>query len=157
MSGALFILATSAAVQIGAWSTWDRVDPVTDLKGAAASVHSTDGRSHLLLTCDVTEQGRDLSLQFKANQYLGSDANAVQLRADADPPMENYWSFYGRIAVLAPDSEVRPALQKIRGASRLYVRAFDFNQQPVGASFDIAGASEAIATVLAACGKLPLK
>jgi len=148
-----FAQATNAG---GGWTYAERTDPLTDLRTASARVRSTDGAAQLVFTCLSSDPGRQLSFQFLPRAFLGSAAGTVTLRADGGPLLTDLWDHVYRGAYIADQGRVYEIARAIADHDTLFVRALNYEGQPVDGTFHIAGARSQIEAVLSACGKPPL-
>jgi hypothetical protein len=140
----------------GGWSYAEATNPLTDLRTASARVRSNDGTAQLVFTCNSSDPGRLLSFQFLPRAYLGSAAGSVTLRADGGPLLTDLWDHVYRGAYISDQGRVYEIARAIADHDSLFVRALNYEGQPVDGTFRISGARPQIEAVLAACGKTPL-
>lgn len=149
LTGALLMLQAVA----GSWVYADKIDPITDLRGGSARLRSLDGQSTLIFTCNTNNTDQLLSVQYLPGRHLGSRDNVVAVRPDSGDYYSTQWTYTYKGAYLSEGAEIWVVLGMLRQARRFYVRALDYEDQPVDAVFETDGASEPMQKVLAACGK----
>ncbi|MDT4849754.1 Type VI secretion system VasI, EvfG [compost metagenome] len=85
------------------------------------------------------------------NDFLGSDAYTT-FRVDKEQASKSNWQLStDKVAAFYPGSPV-PLLKKIAGSSSFVASVTPYNESPVTAVFDTAGASSAFTDIRKGCG-----
>lgn len=148
--GLLTIVASMAGPH---WRYQELSDAISDRTGAALEISSADEQAKLIFACDLTNPKRSIGIQFQAPQYLGGEYGNFVLRADKSAPISGQWSISYRTGYTFDADIVRPAAAAISAAESVYVRAFDYDGQPVNAQFVSLPQRELFQKVAIACGQ----
>lgn len=136
----------------GKWITKTDSDPLTDKAVHVAMLESDDGRGiygqkvALVVRC----KDRRTEVYVNWNSYLGSDGIMVTSRVDKEPAAKTYWQ-------LSTDSKASfmpqsvPVLKKFIGGSSYVASLTPYNESPITAVFDIAGADVALKDIRSGC------
>lgn len=146
-------LAVLASLSGENWRYQERIDAITDRTGAALEISSIDGKSKLVFACELTSPDRSMSIQFQAPKFLGGEYGLILVRADKKPPIPGAWSITGRTGYSFDPALVKPMVRTIADAGSVYVRAYDYDGQPVDAQFARVPSSEMFQRAAAACGQ----
>lgn len=143
------VQAPPAAVG-GPWRYRETIDPITDARVPSARTGAIVGEGQFVFACNGPD--RLLSFQFLTRRYLGGrDESEVILRIDDGAPIIDSWERRSGGTFIAQPRRVVEIAQDLADGRRLAVRAFDFEDQPIDAIFNIEGARATINSVLAAC------
>lgn len=148
---------SSLAAQEGAQSNWayrEQVDPVSDAATASAFIVSEDGRGRLNISCNGI-YGPTLSLQYITSSYLGVVPHMVAVRIGEGAPAESYsWEYTSKGAYITkPEFLALFASLISTGKDRIFVRALNYELQPVDAVFQSIDAKSAMDRVQAVCDR----
>lgn len=129
-------------------------DPITDLQSARVQTNSIAGDAKLSVQCDVIGEPI-VSVLYIPSKFTGSSGSQrIIFRADANAPIELLGETVSRAKAITDIKAVRSLTHMFAQAQTLFVRAFDYNGQPVDARFNVAGGEGSIRAVFAAC-KIP--
>lgn len=148
--------ATAEPMRGSNWRYQEKVDPISDLTGAAVEVVSTNGKAKLVVACDIRTKDRPISVQYAAADYVGSQRSLVTVRFDKGEILKNFWDSSGRTAFIYSSAVVRDLLREFVRANQVAIRAEDEDNQPVDAAFDLSEAKGQIERVMRSCGKSDL-
>lgn len=147
----LLAVAQSLATS-GNWVLTEKVDPVTDLRSASASVSSINGDDRLVVKCDGVGEPV-VSVQFITKRYLGGSGDRpVTIRFNQAPPLTFDWEYTSKGAFNRDEKLVRSVANLIAKSDQVFVRAFNYEEQPVDGSFVVTDGESSLRTVFRACG-----
>jgi hypothetical protein len=152
---ALTAAAVPAAAQNQA-SSWQYYEPAGGT--VQAGVVNAQG-AQLILKCDKPGKGQVFAVVVTPEKQVppSNDAfvtRALELRFDADAPIEDRWRYYEN-SVVAIDQKPTIALTRflneLADAAKFKIRTNPERARYVEAEFDVAGARDAIARVYTSC------
>jgi hypothetical protein len=138
----------------------EHVDPITDSKSIYAVVG--DSSRHLALGCDDV-RARSVRVVVHFDRYIddatpgilmgGTD---VQYRFDKQSPVSARWYSHGQ-EVTAEVERTRPLefILRMKGSTSAYLRATNYDGDPVDMQFTYENAAPVIERMLSACGLNP--
>ena len=141
MIAALLVTAApqeSLSKKDAAWDYTSKTDPISDKKVSSAWIWSPDHTSRLSIRCDSAVE-QVVSIQYSASKFLGSSSRPVTLRFDQLPPVTLVWRVQDRVVYESNEKQVANLAKLIATSSRLFIRAYDYNDQPVDAQFALSG------------------
>lgn len=153
ISASLNLLAIVASLTGPNWRFQKLADAISDRTGAALEVKSVDQKAKLVFACDLTDPDRPIAIQFLAPSYLGGEYNDFVIRADKRPPFPGSWSITASTGYTFDPDIVKPLVAEVSTAERVYVRAFDYEGQPVDALFVDMPSRQLFQAVADACGQ----
>ena len=140
------------AMMQGPATFMEQADPMTDERLSVAMM--TSGDAGFAIGC----RGRDRSLQliFMAGQHLIrtnwlTAARPFMFRFDNDEPVTSDWYYDGRFATQYSGPQLRRFLTRILSASRLRVRAYDYDGRAIDAEFAVEGIAPPLRQALQSC------
>ena len=135
------------------WNVSVRVDQITDAREASAALMSSNG-ARLVFACNGLVE-KTLSVQFLPKEYLGSRPNLVVVRFDKDPPIPSIaWEYAYKGAYTTSEPFVEFFSKQVtEGDQAVFVRALNYEDQPIDGRFYSANGKRAINQVREACGK----
>jgi len=148
------LLATDALAQDSqTWAVSIRVDPVSDEATGSATLVSPNS-DRLVFACNGVGE-TTLSVQYLPRGYLGSSPNLVTIRFDRDEPFTSVlWEYTSKGAYTVSEPFVEFFSSQVGDGERsIFVRALNYEDQPVDALFISRGGREAVNRVREACGK----
>lgn len=162
--GLTFILASSAVPLSSVhaegeptnWRYTEKNDPIMGRTNVSAKLSSDDGGSTFSIVCNGLAE-RYVSLQFMPKGFLGSSDNIVIFKVDDRVPVpSSSWTYAARGAYTVSSDVLKLFASMVGpGENHLVVRALNYEDQPVDASFHSINAAAAYAHVRAACGDAP--
>ncbi|MFL6726125.1 MAG: hypothetical protein ACJ8FS_06390 [Sphingomicrobium sp.] len=153
----LVALAAVASGDAGALRIVEHVDPISDTKSVYAVVGNTE--QHLALGCN-DQRARSVRIIAHFNQYVGDatpglllGGTDLQYRFDKQSPMSVRWYSHGR-EVTAESERTKPLtfILGMKVSTAVYLRATDYDGDPVDMSFTYENAGPIIEQMLTACG-----
>ena len=132
----------------------DRVDPLTDHRSVWLEIAA--GNTGLMVGCpDTTVHSFRIAAIFP--QYVGrgshgTDMQEINYRFDKAPAVRAFWSARGN--VMASDS-FTSFIREMKGSRSLFMRAIDYKDDPIDASFSYPDPAAAVDEVLDRCGYTP--
>jgi hypothetical protein len=137
--------AWGAAPSLGNWEDASDKDAMTDAVSTGAQVPAPEGK--LFVGC----HGGQVVVGFLTKQYLGQyDHRETAYRIDGDPAVTGSWVSNDHLAMLQGSAAIALA-RKIQAAKIVVLRTFTFDDEPITATFDVAGAEDAVPHGLGPC------
>ena len=136
---------------------WQYFEP--DGSPVQAGVVNAQG-AQLILKCDKPGKGQVYAAVVSPEKLVPPSnqpfvTRALELRFDADAPIEDRWRYYEQ-SVVAIDQKPTIALSRflneLADSAKFHIRMNPERQRFVEAEFDVVGARDAIARVYASCG-----
>lgn len=124
-----------------------------------AAVQAADG-SQLILKCDEPGKRKVYAVVAVPTQLavargaVGYESRPVTLTFDDTAPIKDQWRFNDKFAVAMNEVNLRTMTkfaQKLAGASKLNVILEPFQLSPYQTTFDVTGATDALARVYESC------
>lgn len=151
-----FGVAAMAAGVSAQDSSWKYFEPESG--PVQAGVVAADG-SQLILKCDKPGKGAVYAVMVSTAQLVppqrdGFTMRPIELRFDAEAPVDERWRFYEQSAVAIDKGSERTLtrfLADLTDATKVRLRLNPERGRWVEAEFDVAGAHEAIARVYESC------
>jgi hypothetical protein len=133
------------------WNVRIDVDPFTNRPDASARIENDNG-DVLSIACNGNEESI-LSLQFLPKRYLGTRNNLVLTKVGGNKPIEaTRWEYSSKGAYTTNETFLLSfARQLSKKSQRILVRAYNFENQPVNASFNSTNAWSAFLAIAKAC------
>lgn len=136
----------------GNWTVIVRADPMTDKRMTIGMAVGKGGT--IALRC--MEPGpNSVEVVFLADTFLGAVPDNVvrplTYRFDEDTAVGLDWAYDDKSARLPALRGGAAFVERLQSANRLLVRANTYDYTPVDASFEVAGAAEAVKKVLEEC------
>ena len=134
------------------WMYRAATDEMTDRVVSSATLQAADGSASLKVKCDSAVD-RVVSIQFRSARYLGSGERLVSLRFDKQPVVTVTWETADKMVYERDALQVARIIDAMAISEKLMIRAFDFQNRPVDATFAISGPASKLAwqQVLADC------
>jgi hypothetical protein len=139
----------------------EHVDPINDSKSVYAIVGEAD--RHLAVGCDNVTNQSSIRVVVHFNRYIGdaipgiiSGGTQMQYRFDQRPAETVFWFSRGK-EVMAEAGRTLPMkfISSMRSSSRVYIRAFDYNANPVDLTFNYENAQDMVEDMFVRCGFSP--
>lgn len=137
----------------GKWRTSTEIDPLNDKNVYLATLEATNGRSKwdkpISLTVRCSDNETELFINW--NDFLGSDAYTT-IRVDKEKATKSNWPLStDKVAAFYPGSPIG-ILKRIATSKSFIASVTPYNESPVTAVFDSAGAEAAFADIRKGCG-----
>jgi hypothetical protein len=136
----------------------EHVDPIDDSKSVYAIVG--DAGEHLAVGCSDVSDRSSLRVSVRFKSYVGDNkpgillgGTDVQYRFDQQAPVADRWYSHDT-TISAETDRNKPAsfIMAMKGAQSVFIRASNFQADPVEARFVLGDASPQIAEMFAKCG-----
>ncbi|MDO7843366.1 hypothetical protein [Sphingomonas immobilis] len=136
------------------WAPVVKIDPATKLGSVSTSVHAADGKSRLVVRCDLPKPDiKAASVQFIPKPpFAKASPRPVTITPDDGQALGTNWEFPGGGAYIANDAVVTTLTVAIAHAKAIKVRAIGTDNVPIDATFAGPGSETVIRQVLDACG-----
>lgn len=137
----------------GKWRTYTDIDPMTDKEVYTAILEADSGRSRLGRNISMVVRCADnkTDMYINWNDFLGSGSVSTTYRIDKEPAKTSGWNLStDKTAAFLP----RPiaTLKKLADSSSFVANVTPYNENPVTAVFNTAGADAAFTDIRKGCG-----
>ena len=148
---------TSSSASAPTWTVNESTNPIDDSPTVVLSVEASSGSSRmgnaptLVLRCSR----KKTEAYILWNDYLGSDEVSVTTRIGKNEAQTRSWTLSSdNTATFYPGTDVE-FIKALLTTDTLVARTTPYNESPVTAVFSLAGLSDKIAPLQAACGWKP--
>jgi hypothetical protein len=140
------------------WKFRENPDPIMGRVDGSAALTSEDGASKLVINCNGVSD-RYVSLQYITPKYLGSTDGVVIVRVDDQVPLpSSTWTYSSKGAYTVSSAVIKLFISMVgETENRIYLRALNYEHQPVDALFHSVNARAAYARVRSMCTDAPLE
>ena len=127
-------------------------DAITGLESSIASVNSLAGGDKLTVQCDAVDV-HVLSILYIPKKFTGrSGSQQVIFKFGNDEAGEYSAEPVSSAKAITDPYQVNDLAHRLARSEVVTVRAFNYNDQPVDARFEIRGGEQSIRAVFATCG-----